>query len=156
MSDPDFVIRKATRVDMDAMVAICKALIPDTYGDIMTQEVLDPWVKGDKVEKAIDEYLDRTYLAVIDDEIVGIVANTENYIEMLWVPKAHQRKGIGTALVRYVEDMVRPTGHRTLGLHCFKDNLGGVAFYGSLGYRTVDEEMDNEARIPKLRRVKDL
>ena len=156
MSDLHFDIRKASREDFDAMVGICKALIPVTYGDIMTQEVLDPWLKGDKVERAIEEYLDRTHLAVIGNDIVGIVANTENYIEMLWVPKDHQRKGIGAALVRYTEDIVRQDGHKDLGLHCFKDNTGAVLFYGSLGYLPMDEELDNEARVLKLRLAKDL
>jgi GNAT superfamily N-acetyltransferase len=156
MSDGSIEIRKAESKDIDVMVGICKALIPVTYGDIMTEEVLEPWVKGDKVETAIEELLDRTFLAMDRGDVVGIIANTENYIEMLWVPRAHQRKGIGMALVRYVEDMVRPRGHRTLKIHCFKDNLGAVAFYTSLGYLSVDEEIDNEAGIPKLMLAKDL
>lgn len=58
------------------------------------------------------------------------------HIFLLYVVPEHRRQGIGTALMRYVEDWARTRGDRQIGLQVFQSNKGALNLYNNLGYQT--------------------
>ncbi len=58
------------------------------------------------------------------------------HIFLLYVVPEHRRRGIGTALMRYVEDWARTRGDRQIGLQVFQSNKGALNLYNQLGYQT--------------------
>ena len=58
------------------------------------------------------------------------------HIFLLYVVPEHRRRGIGTALMRYVEDWASVRGDRQIGLQVFLSNQPALNLYNQLGYQT--------------------
>ncbi len=61
-------------------------------------------------------------------------------IYTIYVDPASWRRGIGSALMRAVDDFWRPSDVHELVLWAFKDNADGRAFYERLGWRADGAE----------------
>lgn len=77
-------------------------------------------------------------VAVIGEQIVGAAMvgfdGHRGWIYSLAVDAACRRKGIGTALVRHIEAMLRERGCLKLNLQVRSSNSDVVGFYQSLGF----------------------
>ncbi len=91
----------------------------------------------------------RTYVAVIDGQIVGTATllveqkfihrgGRIGHIEDVAVNRDFQKQGIGTALLQHTTEEARKFGCYKVILSCFPDR---VAFYERLGYRRHDVGM---------------
>lgn len=58
------------------------------------------------------------------------------HIFLLYVVPEHRRRGIGKALMRYVEDWAIGRGDRQIGLQVFESNQPALNLYSQLGYQT--------------------
>lgn len=58
------------------------------------------------------------------------------HIFLLYVVPEHRRRGIGTALMRYLENWARARGDRQIGLQVFQSNKNALNLYNQLGYQT--------------------
>lgn len=58
------------------------------------------------------------------------------HIFLLYVVPEHRRRGIGTALMRYVEDWASSRGDRQIGLQVFESNQPALNLYNRRGYQT--------------------
>ncbi|MDJ0737124.1 MAG: GNAT family N-acetyltransferase [Nostocaceae cyanobacterium] len=58
------------------------------------------------------------------------------HIFLLYVVPEHRRKGIGTALMQYVEDWARKRGDLQIGLQVFPSNKAAMNLYYNLGFHT--------------------
>jgi aminoglycoside 3-N-acetyltransferase I len=97
-----------------------------------------------------DEYLNNllvqdTFIAlacIVDGMVIGGLAayeltkfeqeRSEIYIYDLAVRESHQRKGVATALVRKLQDIVRVRGAYVIFVQADKPDDGAIAFYRSL------------------------
>jgi predicted GNAT family N-acyltransferase len=73
-------------------------------------------------------------------------APTVGKVERVAVRKSHREAGVGSALMRAVEDAARDDGATALELHA---QTRVEAFYQQLGYETVSDEFE-EAGIPHV------
>jgi len=91
----------------------------------------------------------RTYVALIDDQIVGTITllverkfihrgGVVGHIEDVAVHPEYQKRGVASALVRHATEEARGLGCYKVILNCF-DHL--VAFYERLGFRRHDNGM---------------
>jgi GNAT superfamily N-acetyltransferase len=72
--------------------------------------------------------------------VQGVAALSLNGLESgqirwVYILPEHQRKGIGRALVKHVEDAARQEGLRSLSLHSAGAAIWAIEFYRKLGYR---------------------
>ncbi|MEP1034200.1 GNAT family N-acetyltransferase [Ekhidna sp.] len=67
-------------------------------------------------------------------KIVGFISMAANEIGGLFVDPQSHSKGIGTALVAYVDHM-----HNVLEVEVFKENKIGKPFYEKIGFSTIKE-----------------
>lgn len=58
------------------------------------------------------------------------------HIFLLYVVPEHRRRGIGKALMQYVEDWARTRGDLQIGLQVFQSNKNALNLYNKLGYQT--------------------
>ncbi|MBW4561786.1 MAG: GNAT family N-acetyltransferase [Mojavia pulchra JT2-VF2] len=58
------------------------------------------------------------------------------HIFLLYVVPEHRRRGIGTALMKYVENWATQRGDRQIGLQVFQSNQPALNLYNQLGYQT--------------------
>jgi len=72
----------------------------------------------------------------VGNAIDQLKGDRHTHIFLLYVVPEHRRRGIGTALIRYVENWATQRGDRQIGLQVFQTNTPAVNLYHQLGYQT--------------------
>jgi GNAT superfamily N-acetyltransferase len=67
------------------------------------------------------------------DQVRGI---RHAHIFLLYVVPEHRRRGIGKALMSYVENWAKTRGDCQIGLQVFESNKAALNLYNQLGYQT--------------------
>ena len=85
------------------------------------------------------------FVATIDGEPCGLISfypdkdyftdHPRAYVDSLVVAQEAERKGVGRALLAFVEGRARDQGFREVVLDVFAENHGAIAFYERQGYR---------------------
>ncbi|MFZ2473138.1 MAG: GNAT family N-acetyltransferase [Methanothrix sp.] len=150
------VFRKAVKEDVPELVAFLKETIVEVYGQILSREILEPWVEGDRLSSEVNQLWPNMIVAEKAGEILAVAANLDDKVAFLWVHPAHHRKGIGSAMLDIVETELEKSGHKTAKLECFSDNDRAMEFYLAKGWKILCEEMDEEAGALKMVMTKTL
>lgn len=98
-------------------------------------------------ENALSEELDnpnaRFFAAVAEGKTVGYVGVHsvfgENYIDNIAVTSLYRKKGIATALLKFLEATARDEGDLFISLEVRKSNEKAIRLYEKLGYKRVGE-----------------
>ncbi|WP_246275745.1 GNAT family N-acetyltransferase [Brasilonema bromeliae] len=72
----------------------------------------------------------------VGNAIDQVQGDRHAHIFLLYVVPEHRRQGIGTALMRYVENWARARGDHQIGLQVFQTNTAALNLYNQLGYET--------------------
>ncbi|YAF98848.1 MAG: GNAT family N-acetyltransferase [Nodularia sp. CChRGM 3473] len=72
----------------------------------------------------------------IGNAIDQVQGDRHAHIFLLYVDPKYRRRGIGTALMKYVENWATQRGDRQIGLQVFQSNQAAVNLYSQLGYQT--------------------
>jgi ribosomal-protein-alanine N-acetyltransferase len=119
----------ATRGDARAIAEMSRQYIEHGLGWSWTEA---------RVAHAIDD--PDTNVAVVRDggRIVafGIMGYREEraHLALFAVRTSHQRRGMGSAVLRWLEQVARDAGIRTILVECRRDNGPARNFYGEHGY----------------------
>ena len=105
-------------------------------------------------EFVTDEFLKKMFLlgeyhlfvAVAEGKIVGLISlRSGNHISLLFVDEAYHRRGIGRALVRYLQEyMLQNTKHTTITVNA---SPYGIPFYHQLGFHDTGAKTTKEGII---------
>lgn len=92
----------------------------------------------------IGEYL--LFVAVEEERLVGLISlRSGNHISLLFVDEAYHRRGIGTLLVKHLQEyMLKNTKYEKLTVF---SSPYGVPFYHRLGFIDVGKETRKEGII---------
>ena len=73
------------------------------------------------------------FVAVEGDNLIGLITlRSGNHISLLFVDEAYHRRGIGRALVKYLQEfMLQNTKHTTITVNA---SPYGIPFYHQLGF----------------------
>ncbi len=86
---------------------------------------------------------------------MGFLWSTPPLIELIWVQQEHRRKGLGRALLEFVERSLREQGHKTLLSSSQADEPAAQAWHRAVGFREcgfiadVNENGANEVLFSK-------
>ncbi|MBW4501182.1 MAG: GNAT family N-acetyltransferase [Scytonema hyalinum WJT4-NPBG1] len=72
----------------------------------------------------------------VGNAIDQVQGDRHAHIFLLYVVPEHRQRGIGTGLMRYVEDWARARGDHQIGLQVFQSNTAALNLYNQLGYQT--------------------
>ncbi|MEH1830540.1 MAG: GNAT family N-acetyltransferase [Nostoc sp.] len=72
----------------------------------------------------------------VGNAIDQVQSNRHAHIFILYVVPEHRRRGIGRALMQYVENWAIQRGDRQIGLQVFQSNKPALNLYNQLGYQT--------------------
>ena len=113
--------------DLDAVLAIEGAVYSH------------PWTRGNFADSLRAAYTCRTLR--LDKELLGyfvlMVAAGEAHLLNLSVAQAHQRRGLGSALLREAQRLAREQGGRRMFLEVRPSNSAGQVLYEKFGFRKI-------------------
>lgn len=72
----------------------------------------------------------------VGNAVDQVTSDRHAHIFLLYVKPEHRRRGIGRALMRYVENWAITRGDRQIGLQVFQSNTAAINLYHQLGYQT--------------------
>jgi ribosomal protein S18 acetylase RimI-like enzyme len=141
-------IRRATPDDADALArlhvdawrAAYRGLVPDAH-----LAGLDVDRRAQRYRESLARNAEETYLAERDGELLGFLTlgacrdtdvdqEATGEIWGIYLAPAHWREGIGTALCRYGEGLLRARGFRIATLWVFAGNPRARRFYEAMGF----------------------
>ena len=67
-------------------------------------------------------------------------ASDDAHLLLFAVRHAHRRRGIGSAILRWLEDAARVAGAKRIRVECTRENSAGRNFYGEHGYHELQIE----------------
>ncbi|MBU7584306.1 MAG: GNAT family N-acetyltransferase [Nostoc sp. TH1S01] len=72
----------------------------------------------------------------VGNAIDQVIGDRHAHIFLLYVVPEHRRRGIGKALMQYVEQWAIKRGDKQIGLQVFESNQPALNLYNQLGYQT--------------------
>jgi ribosomal protein S18 acetylase RimI-like enzyme len=91
----------------------------------------------------------KVYLAMeaLGEQVVGILACNENWVNQLYVHTQYQGQGVGKRLL----DLAKQQSEGSLFLYTFEVNKKAQKFYESNGFRIIDRGNDNEEQLEDIK-----
>jgi len=150
----DIVIREMRPEDARAFLEIHHAAVRGVAANDYPPEVIDAWAPAQLTDKAValvraNPEGELSLIAEIDGRIVGVAALviTNAELRACYVAPEANRSGVGSALVRKLEQVARDQGLALLELD---SSVTAAPFYEALGYETPElgeHVLANEQRI---------
>jgi ribosomal-protein-alanine N-acetyltransferase len=130
----DSTIRLATRADVGAIAAMSRDLIEHGLGWSWTPA---------RVQRSLRDPDTNVTVAQEGGRVVGFAImkyrDDSAHLLLLAVRASHRRRGVGAALVAWLEKTARVAGTGVIYLEARASNHAARAFYRRLGYREIGE-----------------
>lgn len=140
MTDPgdfDCNFRQALPSDRDQLHRLIEKCWLEVYSPHLPRASIESFFADDPIGTHLDVFLPFSDVAVVGNEIVGVVAVTEEWVLSLFVEERFRGNRIGTCLLH---NAVLAGGRR---LDVAKFNARAIAFYKSWGWRKVGESFED-------------
>jgi len=136
------MIREASVDDVDEIVHVINESNYHAYRSIIPDEYFKhPVVSRDEILEDMRRM--RFYVYEVEGRIVGVAAlqpkldEKVGIIRWVYVHPEHQRRGIGTALIKHIENIALSLNLEKLRLVTHEKAHWAIRFYEKLGYRAV-------------------
>lgn len=142
-----FEIREYNKPDWPEIVRLFKAAKQDELkGAVDADQIVG--LEDDKVLlKSFRE--SNIFVAANGHEIIGCVGNNEDLISFLFVDPRHYRKGIASALLKFILSRCKNPWLLTA-----KTNAPAISLYKSFGFSIVDEFSGNYNNVKRVKVLK--
>jgi ribosomal protein S18 acetylase RimI-like enzyme len=74
-------------------------------------------------------------VAVVEEEIVGVVLTSDDWIDDLWIGRKHRRRGVGSSLLLHAESEINGRGFQSARLRVVVSNAAAILFYRRFGWQ---------------------
>ncbi len=135
------IIRKYVANDVDSMMDVWKKSSKIAHSFLPEEHFINEESEIRNVFLPVSD----TWVAEINGKIVGFISMVDNSIGGLFIDPAHQRKGIGTALVNIFRDKFD-----TLEVEVFEKNMQGRKFYKKTGFVIKDTSIEESTKEVSL------
>ncbi|MEA5569217.1 GNAT family N-acetyltransferase [Anabaena sp. UHCC 0399] len=109
---------------------------PLWWVDFLGKDVGEQGNKEDKTTSSLSSRPSPIACLWAGNAIDQVTGTRHPHIFLLYVVPEHRRRGVGTALMRYIENWAIQRGDRQIGLQVFKSNQAALNLYNQLGYQT--------------------
>jgi ribosomal-protein-alanine N-acetyltransferase len=101
-----------------------------------------PWTwTDDRVAHSIRDPETNVAVAGEKGALIGFgimfYASDDAHLLLFAVRQAHRRRGIGSAILRWLEDAARIAGAKRIRVECTRENAAARNFYGEHGYHEL-------------------
>lgn len=143
------LVRKALTADVEVLIDLSRRTISASYRAFLGDGAVDAFLGSGAVERYIRENLGACSVLERDGRIVGYAVCRDNLIDLMMVDHACHRQGLGTKLLRHVEELLGQI-HWELRLESFEKNQVANAFYRRNGWIEVSRFFDKNSGADKV------
>jgi diamine N-acetyltransferase len=149
-------VRQASVADVDTIVSLGRKTFVETYGDTNEKEKVSAYVdkmfNHETIEKEVNTFGERFFIAYVGDLPVGFTKLSENKIpkglngkkkiqvERIYVLKEYQGFKIGTELIEKVVTVAKEEEYKVIWLTVWQKNNKAVQFYQKAGFVIYDTD----------------
>lgn len=132
-------LREYESSDLDYIEEIFYNTVHEICNKDYTEKQINAWADGNINKEEWNKSFLEHYTVVVEigNKIVGFGDIDGCYIDMLYVHKDYQNRGIATAIVRGLEKYAYGCGERIITTHA---SITAKPFFQKLGYRVVNEQ----------------
>jgi ribosomal protein S18 acetylase RimI-like enzyme len=121
------------------MEQIIRDAFEASYATFMPEQYVREWYDENRAEQAVRTGLSRAGVCEIMGRVVGLVIYLDNTVTELWVDPAYQDRGVGRALIHWIESEFRAKGYPTITLYCYEANEPALEFYKKMRFRRASK-----------------
>jgi ribosomal protein S18 acetylase RimI-like enzyme len=125
------VIRRPQPTEYHSVRSLIETVASETFKDLFAPNPVPL--------KFEDEDWPLSWVAVVDQKIVGVIITNQEWVSDLWVYREHRRQGVGSRLLAQGEAEIAARGHRTCRLRVVRSNTVAVQFYLAHGWQIARE-----------------
>jgi len=149
MNEAQPSVQRLTAADVDAVSALARIVWQATYPALISQVQIDAMLADRYAPQRIRDQLDDPrhawWVTKQDHALTGfahaLLEAPACKLDKLYVHPAHQRHGIGAAMVRTVEGWARRQQARSLWLQVNRGNAQAIRAYEKYGFRIVESRV---------------
>jgi len=149
MNEAPSSVQRLTATDVDAVSALARIVWQATYPALIPQAQIDAMLADRYAPQRIREQLDDPqqawWVAKQDHTLTGfahaLLDESGCKLDKLYVHPDCQRRGIGAALAKTVEDWARRQQVHRLWLQVNRGNTQAIAAYEKYGFRIVESRV---------------
>jgi ribosomal protein S18 acetylase RimI-like enzyme len=142
-------IRTALASDTIALIELSRKTISASYRPFLGDQAVDGFLDSGAADHYVQENLNCCWVLVRDGQVVGYAVCKANLIDLMMIDKAFHGQGLGTELLRQVEEILRRR-YDELTLESFEANHPANAFYRKNGWQEVSRYFDESSGASKI------
>ena len=96
--------RKGLASDVEVLIDLSRTTISASYRPFLGDEAVDAFLGSGAVERYVTENLSACSVLEPDGQVVGYAVCRDNLVDLMMVDHAFHRQGLGTQLLRHVEE----------------------------------------------------
>lgn len=111
-----------------------------------TDEVIEGLTRDDVVQEILSQNM--VYVAELEGNLIGfgalrVLSDEEGELAGIMVRESYTGMGVGKSLFKSVLDEARRLGLKRLVVKTEKENVRALSFYRKMGFKYVDETVEN-------------
>ena len=118
-------IRRPQPDELGSVRVLVQTVVDEVYGGVWAPPPLP-------IDK---EGWELSWIAVIDEKIVGVALTTGEWLDDLWVLREARGYGVGQRLLAQAEAEMFARGYETLRLRVAQSNTAAIGFYRRHGWQ---------------------
>ncbi|SRR5579871_1307042 len=122
----DVFIRRPQPHELKSVQALVQTVVDEVYGGVWAPS---PLPVGE------EENWEQSWIALLDENIIGVVLTSEEWLDDLWVLREARGCGVGQRLLAKAEAEIVARGHETLRLRVVQSNAAAIGFYRHHGWQ---------------------
>lgn len=138
-------LRRATEADVPVLIDVARRSWLSAFAGTAPHRVIRAWAEANREAAWYPENWPGVTVAEVGGTAVGLVHHRGDEISGLWVRPSEQGCGVGTMLLRAVEQQIRAAKHARAWLGSSSYNTRAHRFFASRGYTITRRCLDTSA-----------
>ncbi len=134
--------------DLKKIQQIAKKTIDQSYRYFLGDDTVEQYLTSNHLDTYLKEHINHAWSLHHDHDTLGFSIVIDNVIDFMVIDVDHHRKGYGTKLLQYCEDLLFEN-YRVIALESFEQNAHAYKFYEANHWEKIAQYRDHKYNAVK-------